>query len=144
MNFNLDYLTSISIGLFIGSLLLFLGRLLQYPITGIILGVVCSSLIASFLYNPSNKRNPKHRTLRGTTASFLFCLIFSILLTAYYIPRFSTLLGTADISLGVSLLIILLFTVIGGIIIGTIGGSIGSTFRDLFAVVTNENRNKKQ
>ena len=88
MNLNFDYLTSTIIGLFIGSLVLFLGRLLSFPISGILLAIIISALSASFLYNPSNKRNPNHRTLRGTMSSFLLCLIFSIFLTGYYIPKF--------------------------------------------------------
>lgn len=140
MNFNFDYLTSITVGLFIGSLILFMGRILSFPISGLILGIICSSFVASFLYNPSNKRNPKHRSLRGAMSSFLLCLIFSILLTAYYIPKFSSILGTADMSLGISLLIILAFTIVGGLIMGSFGGSIGSTFRDLIAVITSEKR----
>ena len=73
-------------------------------------------------------------------SSFLLCLIFSIFLTGYYIPKFSSILGTADISLGLSLVIVLLITVIGGIIIGSFGGSIGSTFRDLVSVIYTEKR----
>ena len=135
MNLNFDYLTSTIIGLFIGSLVLFLGRLLSFPISGILLAIIISALSASFLYNPSNKRN-----LRGTMSSFLLCLIFSIFLTGYYIPKFSSILGTADISLGLSLVIVLLITVIGGIILGSFGGSIGSTFRDLVSVIYTEKR----
>ena len=122
MNLNFDYLTSTIIGLFIGSLVLFLGRLLSFPISGILLAIIISALSASFLYNPSNKRNPNHRTLRGT------------------IPKFSSILGTADISLGLSLVIVLLITVIGGIILGSFGGSIGSTFRDIVSVIYTEKR----
>ena len=140
MNLNFDYLTSTIIGLFIGSLVLFLGRLLSFPISGILLAIIISALSASFLYNPSNKRNPNHRTLRGTMSSFLLCLIFSIFLTGYYIPKFSSILGTADISLGLSLVIVLLITVIGGIILGSFGGSIVSTFRDLVSVIYTEKR----
>ena len=140
MNLNFDYLTSTIIGLFIGSLVLFLGRLLSFPISGILLAIIISALSASFLYNPSTQINPNHRTLSGTMSSFLLCLIFSIFLTGYYIPKFSSILGTADISLGLSLVIVLLITVIGGIILGSFGGSIGSTFRDLVSVIYTEKR----
>ncbi|MBE6494280.1 MAG: hypothetical protein E7Z84_06705 [Methanosphaera stadtmanae] len=138
----MDYKTSISIGLFVSALILFIGRLTNFPISGLILGVVLSSLIAAFIYNPSNKKEVKHRSLRGVGASFFFCLIFSVVLTMYYIPNFSSLLKTADLSLGVSLLIIFLFTLIGGIVFGSLGGSIGSTLRDICSVVTTERKNK--
>ncbi|MDD6286588.1 DUF5518 domain-containing protein [uncultured Methanosphaera sp.] len=140
MNFNMDYETSIIIGLFLGSVILFMGRILSYPITGTLLAIICSALFASFLYNPSNKKNPKHRALRGATSSFLLCFIFSIILTIYYVPRFSSVLGTADLSISLSIGIILLFTIIGGIVIGSLGGSIGSTFRDLVSVITFERK----
>ena len=45
-------------------------------------------------------------------SSFLLCLIFSIFLTGYYIPKFSSILGTADISLGLSLVIVLLIGIV--------------------------------
>lgn len=138
MNFN--YILSVSIGLFVGSLVLLISRLIGFPITGIILAVVLTSFIAAFLYHPSTKKDPKHRSLRGTSASVLFCLIFSIAFTFYYIPRLGSLYGRTDLSMGVALLLILLFTVIGGIILGTIGGSIGSTFRDLFSVFVSEKK----
>ena len=51
-----------------------------------------------------------------------------------------SILGTADISLGLSLVIVLLITVIGGIILGSFGGSIGFTFRDLVSVIYTEKR----
>lgn len=140
---NLDYLTSVSVGLFIGSLILFIGRLFNFPITGVILAIIFSALITSFLYNPSSKKEPKHRSLRGSMASFLLCLIFSIILTIYYIPHFSNVLSTADLSISVSIMIILFITVIGGFVIGTLGGSIGSTFRDLVTVVTSEKNKRK-
>ena len=54
MNLKNDYLTSTIIGLLIGSLVLFLGRLLSFPISGILLAIIISALSASFLYNPSN------------------------------------------------------------------------------------------
>ncbi len=138
----MDYKISIGIGLFVSALILFIGRLINFPISGLILGVVLSSLIAAFIYNPSNKKEVKHRSLRGVGASFFFCLIFSIVLTMYYIPHFSSLLNTADLSLGVSILIIILFTVICGIVFGSLGGSIGATLRDICSVITSKRKNK--
>lgn len=137
---NINYITSVSIGLFVGSIILLISRIIGYPITGIILAVVLSSFTAAFAYNPSGKKDPKHRSLRGTSASVLFCLIFSVILVFYYIPRLGSLVGSKDITSGVALLLVLIFTVLGGIILGTIGGSIGSTFRDLFSVVKSEKK----
>ena len=139
---EMDYLTSVSCGLFIASLILLISRFMSMPITGIILAIVLSAFIAAFIYNPSTKKDPKHRSLRGTSASVFFCLIFSIILTVYYIPRLSNVFTTADMSTGVALIIILVITVVGGIVIGTIGGSIGSTFRDLYSVAVNEKKSK--
>lgn len=135
---EMDYLTSVSFGLFVASVILLISRFMSMPITGVILAVVLSAFIASFIYNPNTKKDPKHRSLRGTSASVFFCLIFSIILTMYYIPRLSGVFTTADMSTGVALVIVLLITVIGGVVIGTIGGSIGSTFRDLYSVAVSE------
>ncbi|MBE6488213.1 MAG: hypothetical protein E7Z86_05825 [Methanosphaera stadtmanae] len=139
MNLEFDYFTSISCGLFISSLILVICRLISYPITGVILALVLSSLLAAFLYHPSKKKTVNHKTIRATGASILFSLIFGIIFIIYYIPRFSSLLSTGDLSLSISILIVLAIVVIGGIIIGSIGGSIGSTFRDIFSLIKKEN-----
>lgn len=138
MNFEFDYATSICIGLFSGSLILFLGRLLSYPVTGVILAIVASSFIATFIYNPSNKSEPKHRTLRGSLASITLSFIFAVMFTAYYIPKFSSLISSQDFSLGISIILILLFTVVGGLILGSVSGSIASTIRSFISVVSSK------
>ncbi|WP_455645521.1 DUF5518 domain-containing protein [Methanosphaera sp.] len=140
MNLDMDYKTSVIMGIFCGSLILFIGRLINLPITGVLLGIIFSALIASFLYNPSSKKEAKHRALRGASASMILCIVFSIFLTIYYIPRFSSVLNTADLSVSLSIGIILLFTIIGGLLIGSISGSIGSTFRDMFSVINTEKK----
>ena len=85
MNLEFDYLTSISIGLFAASLILFICRFISYPITGTILAVLFSSLIAAFIYNPSKKRSANRKTLRATAASILFSIIFGVMFLIYYI-----------------------------------------------------------
>lgn len=137
---KLNYLTSTLIGLFTGSLILFIGRLVSYPITFLILAILIAPLTAAFLYNPSNKKKSEHRTLKCTASSIILCFIFSILLAAYYIPRFNNLLGTADISASMAVIIIVAFTVIGGFLIGSIGGSIGTTLRNIVSVITFEKK----
>jgi len=134
MNFNLDYLTSMSIGLFMASIVLILGRLTGYPITGTILAVTLAAFITSLLYNPGQHRRPKHSAIKGTSASLILSLIFGVFMTLYYIPRFSRVLSS-DMSTGVSILVILAICLIGGIIIGTISGNIGSTFRDVYSLI---------
>ncbi len=143
MKYEFDYLTSVCTGIFIGSLLIFLGRILSYPITGLVLGIIFSAFVASFLYNPSNKKHPTHRALRGSTASIILCFIFGIFFTSYYIPRFSSILTTTDVSASVSVLVILALVFFGGLIIGSISGSIGSTIRDLVSVATSRRENKE-
>ncbi len=144
MDYQIDYLTSIAIGIFIGSLILFIGRLFNFPITGIILAILISSLIAAFIYNPSNKKETKHRSLRGTGASFILGLLFSTVLIAYYVPKVNNLIGNTDLTLGIAILVIVLITVLGGIVLGSIGGSIGSTFRDMASVISIEKENRKK
>ncbi|WP_304124840.1 DUF5518 domain-containing protein [Methanosphaera cuniculi] len=137
---KLDYLTSILIGLFIGSFILFIARLLSYPISGIILAIIIAPLVAAFLYNPSNKKKANHRSLRCTASSIILCFIFSLILATYYIPQFNSLLGSADISASMAILIIIAFTIIGGFLIGSIGGSIGATLRNIVSVITFERK----
>lgn len=135
----LDYLTSIIIGLFIGSFILFIGRIMGYPLSAVILAIIMAPLVAAFLYNPSDKKNVKHRALRCTTSSMILCFIFSIFLVSYYIPKFSSLLMmTNDVSFAMSIIIVLLFTIIGGVVLGSLGGSIGRTIRDVVSVVLYE------
>lgn len=138
LNLNFNYITSMVLGIFIGSIILLLSRIMGLPISGAILAIVLSAFVTSFLYNPSKRKNPTHTTLRGTGASMIFSLIFSIMLIIYYMPRLGSLIGTADMSISVSIGIILLITVIIGLVLGTIGGSIGSTFRDLCTVISSE------
>lgn len=138
MKLEFDYLTSISLGLFIGSLVLFICRLISYPITGTLIAVLLSSMIAAFLYNPSKKRAINNRTLRALAASILFSLFYGIIFLIYYIPRFKSLLTTADMASGVSLIILVLIVLVGGLFLGSIGGSIGSTIRNIFSVINKE------
>lgn len=139
MNLNFNYITSMVLGVFVASIILLLGRIIGLPITGTLLSIVISAFVTSFLYNPSKKKNNNHTVLRGTSASMIFSLIFSIMLTIYYIPKLS-ILNTADLSIAVSVGIILVITVVCGLVLGTIGGSIGSTFRDLYTVYTSERK----
>ena len=142
MNLEFDYLTSISMGLFIGSLILLICRLINYPITGVIIAVLFSSLIAAFIYNPSKKRVVNHKTLRATAASILFSVFFGIMFIIYYIPRFSSTLPSADAASSISILLLVAIVLFGGLILGSIGGSIGSTFRDIFSVINKEKTDK--
>ncbi len=135
-----SYIASVVTGIFVGSLTLFVGRLIGIPITGVILAIVLSSFIAAFVYNPSSKSKNNHTTIRGASASLIFSLIFSIMLILYYMPRLGSLFGTADISISVSILLILLISFLGGLVIGSISGSIGSTFRDLITVFLSERK----
>ncbi|MEE3324084.1 MAG: hypothetical protein VZR33_02025 [Methanosphaera sp.] len=132
-----SYMASVVIGIFVGSLVLLISRLIGIPITGVILAVVLSSFITAFLYDPSSKKN-NHTTIRGASASLLFSLIFAVMLILYYMPRLGNLFGTADVSISVSILIILVIAVIGGLVLGSISGSIGSTLRDLKTVLSSE------
>lgn len=138
---NMNYLSSVVMGIFVGSVILFASRIFSMPITGIILAIVFSSFVTAFVYNPTSKKNNTHTTLRGTSASIIFSIIFSLMLTFYYLPKLGTYFATTDLALTASIAIILLITVIGGLIIGTIGGSIGSTFRDLYTVYLSEKNN---
>lgn len=140
MKLEFNYLTSISIGLFISSLILLISRFMGMPITGLIISIILSAFIASFLYNPSKKKNVNHRTLRGIGASVILCLVFGIVFSFYYIPRFGNLIPSYDISFGISVLLVLVFTVVGGIIVGSLGGSIGSTIRDILSIAKRENK----
>lgn len=133
-----DYITSVVIGIFVGSLTLLLSRIIGIPITGVILAIILSSFITTFIYNPSDKKQYKHSTIRGTSASLIFSLIFAIMLIVYYMPRLGGIFPTADISISVSILIILIIAIIGGLMLGSISGSIGSTFRDLCTVILSE------
>lgn len=133
-----SYMASVVIGIFVGSLVLLISRLIGIPITGVILAVVLSSFITAFLYDPSSKNKNNHTTIRGASASLLFSLIFAVMLILYYMPRLGNLFGTADISISVSILIILVIAVIGGLVLGSISGSIGSTLRDLKTVLSSE------
>jgi hypothetical protein len=137
---DINYIASVVVGLFVGSLILFISRLLGIPITGIIISIVLSAFITTFLYDPYSKKKVHHLTLRGTATSVIFSLIFGIMLTIYYVPRLGSLFGTADISISVSILIILLIRVLCGLILGSIGGSIGSTFRNLYTVFVLERK----
>ena len=128
------YLSSVVIGLFDGSLVLLICRLIGLPITGVLLSVFLSAFVTTFVYNPSEKKKNNNATIRGVSASVLFSIIFGIMLAIYYVPKLGSVLTTSDISISASIGIILLITVIGGLIIGTIGGSIGSTKRDLFTI----------
>lgn len=134
-----DYITSVVIGVFVGSLTLFVSRLLEIPITGVILAILLSSFVTAFVYNPSKKVN-KHSTIRGTSASLIFSLIFAVMLIVYYMPHLGGVFQTADISITVSILIILAIAVIGGLVLGSISGSIGSTFRDLCTIILSEKK----
>lgn len=134
-NANYNYITSMILGIFIGSLILVISRIMGLPLSGAILSIVLSAFITSFLYNPSNKKQASHTTMRGTAASVIFSLIFSIMLVMYYMPKLGNLFGTADISITVAILLVLIITIILGLILGTIGGSIGSTFRDLCTII---------
>lgn len=142
MNLEFDYLTSISIGLFVASLILFICRFIGYPITGTIIALLFSSLIAAFIYNPSKKRSVNHKTLRAIAASILFSIIFGIMLLFYYIPRFNSILTTGDMATSLSILLLIAIVLFGGLVIGSIGGSIGSTFRDIFSVINKEKADK--
>ncbi|RAP48078.1 MAG: hypothetical protein BZ135_01075 [Methanosphaera sp. rholeuAM6] len=135
---EMNYITSVVTGIFIASAVLFVSRLIGMPITGIVLAIVLSSFVTSFLYNPRAKAKNNHTTLRGVSASVIFSIIFSIMLAIYYIPSLSGYIGTSDMSVAVAIIIILLITLFGGLLLGTIAGSIGSTFRDLFSVYSSE------
>jgi hypothetical protein len=135
-----NYLASVFVGIFIGSLTLFVSRLIGIPITGVILAIVLSSFVTAFIYNPSSKSKNTHTTIRGTSASLIFSLIFAVMLILYYMPHLGSLFGTADISISVSILIILFIAVIAGLILGSISGTIGSTFRDLITVISSEKK----
>lgn len=142
MNLEFDYLTSISIGLFMASLILFVCRLISYPITGTIIAVLLSSLIAAFIYNPSKKRSVNHKTLRATAASILFSIFFGVMFLYYYIPRFNSILTTGDMASSFSVLLLTVIVLFGGLILGSIGGSIGTTFRDILSVINKEKTDK--
>lgn len=142
MNLEFDYLTSISIGLFIASLILFICRFIGYPITGTIIALLFSSLIAAFIYNPSKKRSVNHKTLRAIAASILFSIFFGIMFLFYYIPKFNSILTTGDMATSLSILLMVAIILFGGLMLGSIGGSIGSTFRDIFSVINKENADK--
>ena len=135
-----SYLAAVVLGIFIGSLTLFVSRLIGIPITGVILAIVLSSFVTAFVYNPSSKSKNNHTTIRGTSASLIFSLIFAVMLILYYMPRLGSLFGTADISISVSILIILFIAVIAGLVLGSISGSIASTFRDLITVISSEKK----
>ena len=134
------YLASVVMGIFVGSLTLFVSRLIGIPITGVILAIVLSSFVTAFIYNPSSKSKNVHTTIRGTSASLIFSLICAVMLILYYMPRLGSLFGTADISISVSILLILFIAVIAGLVLGSISGSIGSTFRDLITVLSSEKK----
>lgn len=133
-----SYLASVVFGIFVGSLTLFVSRLIGIPITGVILAIVLSSFIAAFVYDPSSKSKNDHTTVRGTSASLIFSLIFAVMLIIYYMPRLGSLFGTADISISVSILIILFIALIAGLVLGSISGTIASTFRDLLTVLSSK------
>ena len=135
---NMNYISSVVLGIFIGSVILFASRLLGLPITGVILAIVFSSFVAAFVYNPNAKKKSNHSTLRGVSASVIFSIIFSVMLSMYYIPRLGSIFNTADTSIAVSVGIVLSITLLGGLVLGTISGTIGSTFRDLFSVFKSE------
>ncbi|MBE6486951.1 MAG: hypothetical protein E7Z85_08945 [Methanosphaera stadtmanae] len=137
---NQSYLISVVMGIFVGSVTLFVSRLIGIPITGVILAIVLSSFITAFVYNPSSKSKNTHTTIRGTSSSLIFSLIFAVMLILYYIPRLGSLFGTADISISVSIFIILFIAVIAGLVLGSISGTIGSTFRDLITIVSSEKK----
>lgn len=135
---NMNYISSVALGIFVGSVVLFVSRLMGIPITGVVLAIVLSSFVAAFVYNPSAKKKSNHSTLRGVSASVILSIMFSIMLSLYYIPRLGNIFNTADTSIAVSVGIVLAITLFGGLVLGTISGTIGSTFRDLFSVVKSE------
>ena len=135
MNLEVDYLTSISIGLFVASLILLVCRFIGYPITGTIVAVLFSSMIAAFI-------SVNHKTLRAIAASILFTIFFGIMFLFYYIPKFNSIITTGDMATSLSILLMVAIILFGGLILGSIGGSIGSTFRDIFSVIKKENTDK--
>ena len=136
-NHEFDYLSSISIGVFVSSILLFISRLIGIPITGIVISILLAPLIASFVYNPSIKEEVKHRGVRGIGASFIYSILLGVILVVYYLPKVNTLIGSTDLSLTFAILLIAIITVIGGVFLGAIGGSIGSTLRDIITILEN-------
>lgn len=129
-----DYITSVVIGVFVGSVTLFVSRLIEMPITGIVLAILLTSFVTAFVYNPSKKQY-KHSTIRGTSASLIFTLIFAIMLIVYYMPRLGNLFPSVDLSVTASILLILAIALLGGLVLGSISGTIGSTFRDLCTLI---------
>ncbi|MDO5852325.1 MAG: DUF5518 domain-containing protein [Methanobacteriaceae archaeon] len=136
-NYEFNYLSSISIGIFVSSIILFMSRIVGMPITGIITSILLAPLIAAFIYNPSLKEEVKHRSMRGIGSSFIFSTLLGIIFVVYYIPKVNNLLGSTDLSLTFAILLIALIATIGGILLGAIGGSIGATLRDIVTLLQN-------